>query len=176
MQCYRCGSTPVSVYRQSKHYCSKQCALTTTKDKITNTTKKKEKILQEKREKKKELKSESRPIKPVPIAGRPKSFDRGGGDVASIGSHDKGEVASIDRGEMAAIGVYTKSERKAKIENYKRKRFKGPFLRYAVRKEFADSRPRIGGRFITTKQCEELKKLHVENSLLTVLNTSLHEK
>lgn len=49
------------------------------------------------------------------------------------------------------VGIYTRAERRAKIERFKEKKNRRNFdkkILYACRKSFADSRPRIGGRFV----------------------------
>jgi len=54
-------------------------------------------------------------------------------------------------GDIITIGTYTKSERLTKLRHYRQKRSKRNFSKrvlYGCRKEFADSRPRVGGRFV----------------------------
>lgn len=65
------------------------------------------------------------------------------------------QQACKDR-DMQAIpmGIYTRAERKAKLERYQAKKHRRTFSKkilYACRKSFADSRPRVGGRFIPLK-------------------------
>jgi len=55
--------------------------------------------------------------------------------------------------ELVTIGVYTKAQRRAKIIRYREKRDRRTFKRkvlYTCRKAFADTRPRVGGRFVKT--------------------------
>ena len=50
-----------------------------------------------------------------------------------------------------SIGTYTRSERAAKILRYRQKRIRRNYSKrvlYGCRKRFADSRPRVGGRFV----------------------------
>jgi hypothetical protein len=59
-----------------------------------------------------------------------------------------------------AVQAYTRDERKRAIERFheKKKRFTGKTkVRYACRKKFADSRIRIGGRFVSKKEQERLR-------------------
>jgi len=54
-------------------------------------------------------------------------------------------------GDIITIGVYTRSERAAKLLRYREKRARRNFTKrvlYGCRKRFADSRPRVGGRFV----------------------------
>lgn len=54
-------------------------------------------------------------------------------------------------GNTSSVGAYTKAERAAKILRYREKRARRNFTKrvlYGCRKEFADSRPRVGGRFV----------------------------
>jgi len=50
------------------------------------------------------------------------------------------------------VGSYSKATRRQKIERFKAKKLRtlqyGPYVRYQFRKEFAGTRPRVGGRFI----------------------------
>jgi hypothetical protein len=57
-------------------------------------------------------------------------------------------------------GTYTRAERRAKIARYKAKKERRNFhtVHYSCRKEFADKRPRVGGRFITKVAWEEMKQ------------------
>jgi len=60
-------------------------------------------------------------------------------------------MGSYCSGDMITIGVYTQSERAAKLFRYRQKRARRNFAKrvlYGCRKRFADSRPRVGGRFI----------------------------
>jgi hypothetical protein len=54
--------------------------------------------------------------------------------------------------ELVTQGCYSKAMRRLKIERFKAKKLRlqhfGPFVRYGFRKQFAGSRPRVGGRFI----------------------------
>jgi hypothetical protein len=50
-----------------------------------------------------------------------------------------------------SIGEYTRAERRAKLIKFKEKKKRGieiGFVRYKCRKNFADKRPRVGGRFV----------------------------
>jgi len=55
-------------------------------------------------------------------------------------------------GERQPVRVYTKEERRERLERYREKqknrKFLGKRVIYRCRKEFADQRPRMGGRFI----------------------------
>jgi len=60
-------------------------------------------------------------------------------------------MGSYCSGDMITIGIYTQSERAAKLFRYRQKRTRRNFAKrvlYGCRKRFADSRPRVGGRFI----------------------------
>jgi len=62
-----------------------------------------------------------------------------------------GEGMGSCSGDMITIGVYTRSERAAKLLRYRQKRARRNFTKrvlYGCRKRFADSRPRVGGRFV----------------------------
>jgi len=62
-----------------------------------------------------------------------------------------GEGMGSCSGDMITIGVYTQSEREAKLLRYRQKRARRNFAKrvlYGCRKRFADSRPRVGGRFV----------------------------
>jgi len=62
-----------------------------------------------------------------------------------------GEGAPSCPGDMITIGVYTRTERAAKLLRYRQKRARRNFTKrvlYGCRKRFADSRPRVGGRFV----------------------------
>lgn len=55
---------------------------------------------------------------------------------------------------VVSIGIYTRAERRAKLERYRAKKNRRTFnkkILYACRKSFADSRPRVGGRFVPLK-------------------------
>lgn len=57
-------------------------------------------------------------------------------------------------GEVS-IGEYTRAERRAKLIKFKEKKRRGieiGFVRYKCRKNFADKRPRVGGRFVKLKK------------------------
>jgi len=57
---------------------------------------------------------------------------------------------SSDDDDIIIIGIYTKAERREKIRRYKEKK-RNPVKRrvlYQCRKRFADSRERVGGRFV----------------------------
>jgi len=52
---------------------------------------------------------------------------------------------------VITIGIYTRAERAAKIHRFRQKRERRNFTKrvlYGCRKQFADSRPRVGGRFV----------------------------
>jgi len=54
-------------------------------------------------------------------------------------------------GDVVTIGIYTRAERAAKIHRFRQKRERRNFSKrvlYGSRKRFADSRPRVGGRFV----------------------------
>lgn len=56
-------------------------------------------------------------------------------------------------GDLDSVGVYTKEQRRAKIIRYRQKRDRRTYGRkvlYTCRKAFADTRPRVGGRFVKT--------------------------
>jgi len=60
----------------------------------------------------------------------------------------EGMGSSVD---IITIGAYTRSERAAKLLRYRQKRAHRNFAKrvlYGCRKRFADSRPRVGGRFV----------------------------
>jgi len=62
-----------------------------------------------------------------------------------------GEGGGSCTGDLISIGVYTRSERAAKLLRYRQKRARRNFTKrvlYGCRKRFADSRPRVGGRFV----------------------------
>lgn len=55
------------------------------------------------------------------------------------------------------VGIYTRAERRAKLERYRAKKNRRTFnkkILYACRKSFADSRPRVGGRFVPLKDLQ----------------------
>lgn len=65
----------------------------------------------------------------------------------------KHEQQSNDLGEIT-IGIYTKAQRLEKIRRYQEKKAKRKFNKkviYHCRKAFADRRPRVGGRFVSSK-------------------------
>jgi len=56
--------------------------------------------------------------------------------------------------ERGTTGIYSRAERRAKLERYRAKKNRRTFSKkilYACRKSFADSRPRVGGRFVPLK-------------------------
>jgi len=56
--------------------------------------------------------------------------------------------------DIITIGIYTRAERAAKIHRFRQKRDRRNFAKrvlYGSRKRFADSRPRVGGRFIVNE-------------------------
>jgi len=62
---------------------------------------------------------------------------------------DLGQAAVT--GDIITIGMYTRAERAAKIQRFRQKRGRRNFTKrvlYGCRKRFADSRPRVGGRFV----------------------------
>lgn len=57
-------------------------------------------------------------------------------------------------GDVVTIGIYTRAERRAKIQRFRQKRERRNFSKrilYCSRKRFADSRPRVGGRFVVNE-------------------------
>jgi len=57
-------------------------------------------------------------------------------------------------GDVITIGIYTRAERHAKIQRFRQKRERRNFSKrilYCSRKRFADSRPRVGGRFVVNE-------------------------
>lgn len=61
---------------------------------------------------------------------------------------------SSDPANIITIGIYTRAERRAKIERFRLKRQRRNFAKrvlYCSRKRFADSRPRVGGRFVVNE-------------------------
>jgi len=57
-------------------------------------------------------------------------------------------------GDVITIGIYTRAERAAKIYRFRQKRERRNFSKrvlYGSRKRFADSRPRVGGRFVVNE-------------------------
>jgi len=66
-----------------------------------------------------------------------------------------GEGAPSCPGDIITIGIYTRNERAAKLLRYRQKRARRNFTKrvlYGCRKQFADSRPRVGGRFVINEQ------------------------
>lgn len=56
--------------------------------------------------------------------------------------------------DVITIGIYTRAERAAKIARFRQKRERRNFSKrvlYGSRKRFADSRPRVGGRFVVNE-------------------------
>jgi len=57
-----------------------------------------------------------------------------------------------DDDDQITVGTYTKAVRRSKLERFKAKKLRlllyGPYVRYQFRKDFAESRPRVGGRFV----------------------------
>lgn len=56
--------------------------------------------------------------------------------------------------QIIRVGIYTRAERQAKLDRYRAKKNRRTFSKkilYACRKSFADSRPRVGGRFVPLK-------------------------
>lgn len=61
--------------------------------------------------------------------------------------------SSHDDDDIITIGIYTKSERREKIKRYKEKK-RNPAknrILYQCRKRFADTRERVGGRFVKSQ-------------------------
>jgi hypothetical protein len=57
--------------------------------------------------------------------------------------------------EVPTIGIYTKSQRAAKIRRYQEKKKNRKYNKkvlYHCRKAFADRRPRVGGRFVAANK------------------------
>jgi len=57
-------------------------------------------------------------------------------------------------GDVITIGIYSRAERAAKIARFRQKRERRNFSKrvlYGSRKRFADSRPRVGGRFVVNE-------------------------
>jgi len=66
-------------------------------------------------------------------------------DLPSLASNDDNKIT---------IGSYTKAERRRKISRYREKKANRSFTKkimYKCRKQFADNRPRVGGRFVPMK-------------------------
>lgn len=60
----------------------------------------------------------------------------------------------MDPESVITIGTYTRAERAAKLERFRKKRERRNFTKrvlYGCRKQFADSRPRVGGRFVVNE-------------------------
>jgi hypothetical protein len=69
---------------------------------------------------------------------------------------------------VVSIGTYTRAERRKKIERYRRKRktrIFGGKVRYKCRQNFAQHRPRVGGRFVKIKKDEEPKTKKVKSAV-----------
>lgn len=65
--------------------------------------------------------------------------------------YQRGPQEGIADADVVTIGIYTRSERAAKIFRYRQKRARRNYTKrvlYNCRKRFADSRPRVGGRFV----------------------------
>lgn len=63
--------------------------------------------------------------------------------------------------QVIRVGIYTRAERQAKLDRYRAKKNRRTFSKkilYACRKSFADSRPRVGGRFVPLKDLPLIPK------------------
>jgi len=75
-------------------------------------------------------------------------------DYQQIGDLGRGTYVvqqAAGPGDVITIGIYTRAERAAKIHRFRQKRERRNFSKrvlYCSRKRFADSRPRVGGRFV----------------------------
>jgi len=60
-----------------------------------------------------------------------------------------------------SCGIYSRAQRRQKIERYRLKKktrqFNKKVIDYQCRKDYADKRPRISGRFMSTAQMAELR-------------------
>lgn len=73
------------------------------------------------------------------------------------------DVKDTEDDGKVSIGIYTRAERRAKIERFKQKKNRRNFdkkILYACRKSFADSRPRIGGRFVARQDKRPTNSYH----------------
>jgi hypothetical protein len=67
---------------------------------------------------------------------------------------NNGFLAPPDPGDVITIGTYTRAERAAKLLRFRQKRERRNFTKrvlYCCRKQYADSRPRVGGRFVVNE-------------------------
>jgi hypothetical protein len=91
---------------------------------------------------------------PPPLAD-PQHFSRWG--YQQSGDLGRGTYVvqqPVGPGDVITIGIYTRAERAAKIARFRQKRERRNFSKrvlYGSRKRFADSRPRVGGRFVVNE-------------------------
>ena len=119
-----------------------------------------------KRGKEHEMSSSSHHGKPLPSAGS----DDKGGDILGLGSNPAVQLNQIvwtKRVEGGAdgksfIGAYNPEQRKKRIERFIEKRSRRVWtkkVKYDVRKNFADSRLRVKGRFVKKEDEEIMREL-----------------
>ena len=80
---------------------------------------------------------------------------RGGSGSGGVGGDDDWKSAQLNEGEIIRVGSYTPEERQHKIQRYlekRRRRVWSKKILYSCRKNFADKRPRVGGRFVKLKE------------------------
>jgi hypothetical protein len=83
-------------------------------------------------------------------------------ETSSVPSSPTCKTDEDDEDDKIIIGSYTRAQRRKKIERFKQKRLKRSFTKkimYKCRKQFADNRPRVGGRFIKMKKPDEPGKV-----------------
>lgn len=78
-------------------------------------------------------------------------------------SLDSRDPAGTTDDNSITTGIYTKAERRQKILRFREKRERRNFSKkvlYSCRKQFADSRPRVGGRFVAADHSSKKVKNH----------------
>jgi hypothetical protein len=100
--------------------------------------------------------------------------------VEYIIPHQRATLLSSLPKQRRDIVPYTPTQMKAIIENFKRKKTRHNFsktIRYKVRQQFSQSRPRVGGRFIKIKRSLSIKNSAIQNKTPTILKkSSKHSK
>jgi len=100
---------------------------------------------------------ESKPASSAADAARSASV--AAAHAASIAATAAAAVAELSGDKEVKIGKYTRAERQRKIARFKDKKTRRSFnkrIMYDCRKRFADTRPRVGGRFVSHQQLEQI--------------------
>jgi hypothetical protein len=108
--------------------------------------KKKEKKKRKEKTSKKKKEEEDEAVEYIPGSGRPRALS----DPNLRTSHDMFGLIQVDRPD-GWVGAYSPESRKVRIDRFLEKRTKRVWsktIKYDVRKNFADSRLRVKGRFV----------------------------